>query len=181
MRLTLLCMLALPLAAADFEHPRVEAGVLLGGIRESVLGEYPLLAGGRATVHDWQFVDAEAEVDRYPIGGATTLFPATQALFGARIGHRFGGIGVFAKLRPGLVRFDPNLYVPKLGTRPALDASGTIEFYSRRHLASRVDFGDTIVWYGSDIVIPPISGIGGDVIPRTRHQFQWSLGVSVWL
>lgn len=178
--LTLTFALAASMAGADFEHPGGEVGVLLGGIQENVLGESPVIGGGRVSVHIFRLIDAEAEVSRYPLGGATSLFPATQGLFGVRAGRRFGGLGIYAKLRPGFMRFDPNLYVPNLGTRPALDAGGIIEFYSRRHLAARIDFGDTVVWYGSDIVIPPISGIGGNVIARTRHQFQWGLGISVW-
>ena len=78
------------------------------------------------------------------------------------------------------MRYDANAYVPNLGTRPALDLGGVLEFYSSRHFAGRMDFGDTTVWYGSDIVIPPISGPGPNVVPGTRHQLQWSLGVSVW-
>ena len=178
--LILALALALSLAGADSEHPRREIGVLLGGIQEHVLGEYPVIGGGRASVHIFRLIDAEAEVSRYPLGGGTSLFPATQGLFGVRAGRRFGGLGVYAKLRPGFMRFHANLYVPNLGTRPAVDAGGIIEFYSRRHLAARIDFGDTVVWYGRDIVIPPISGIGGNVVPRTRHQFQWGLGISVW-
>jgi hypothetical protein len=176
----MLCVIALPLAGADWQPPRFEAGVLVGGIQESVLGESPVIAGGRVAVRAWRYIGGEVELSRYPVGGATSLFPATQALFGARIGGRIGGIGLYGKVRPGFMRFDQNLYVPGLDTRAVLDLGGVLEFYSRRHLAARIDFGDTVTCYGSDIVIPPISGIGGDVIPGTRQQFQWSLGVSGW-
>ena len=181
-RAAALLVLASPLAAAasDAFPARFEIGVQIGGIQEHVLGEYPVTAGGRATVQVFRFLDAEAEVNRYPIGGAVSLFPATQALFGVRAGRRFGGIGLYGKVRPGFMRFDTNAYVPELHTRAALDVGGIIEFYSRRHVAARIDFGDTAVWYGTGIVIPPISGIGGNVIPGTRHQFYWNLGVSVW-
>jgi hypothetical protein len=174
------CAGASLLAGADIDQSRFEVGVLLGGVRARVLGEHPVGAGGRVTIHTFRFIEAEAEVSRYPVGGGVALFPVTQGLFGVRAGRRIGGIGVYSKLRPGFMRFDSNLYVPRLGTRAALDAGGIVEFYSRRHVAARVDFGDTVVWYGSDIVIPPISGIGGNVVPRTRHQFQWNLGLSVW-
>ena len=162
------------------QTPRAEIGFQLSGIRENVLGEYPVGGGGRVTVHVVHFVDAEAEVNRFPIGGGTALFPATQAIFGARVGQRFGPIGIYGKLRPGFMRFDANGRVQNLGVRPALDFGGVLEFYSRRHIAGRFDLGDTAVWYGSDTVIPPISSPGPNVIPGTRHQFQWSFGFSIW-
>jgi hypothetical protein len=70
--------------------------------------------------------------------------------------------------------------VPRLGTRPVLDAGAVVEFYSRRHLSARVDLGDTVAWYGSDIVIPPISGIGGALIPRTGGDIG-TVGTRLWL
>lgn len=161
------------------QTPRAEVGLQLSGIRENVLGEYPVGGGARVTVHMFQYIDAEAEINRFPIGGGAALFPATQGLFGARIGRRFWPIGIYGKLRPGFMRFDANSRVQNLGIRPALDFGGVIEFYSRRHIAGRLDFGDTVVWYG-DTIIPPISKPGPNVIPGTRHQLQWSLGASIW-
>ena len=56
---------------------------------------------------------------------------------------------------------------------------GILEFYSRRHIAARIDLGDT-VWYGSGIVIPAILSVGGSVVPGTSNQLPWNIGVSVW-
>ena len=89
-RLLVACAFAFSLSAADFEQPRVEAGVLVGGLREGIFREYPVLAGGRVSVHTFWLLDAEAEVNRFPIGGAASSYPATQALFGARVGRRLG-------------------------------------------------------------------------------------------
>lgn len=177
-----LCILGLFFLAAEAlaQTPRVEVGVQLGTIDEKVLGEKPVVAGGRVTVHAVGPVDAEVEVNRFPVGGAAALFPATQALFGARIGRRVGGIGVYGKVRPGLTRFDVNAYVPSLGTRPTLDVGGVIEFYSRRHFAARLDFGDTVVFFGKSITIPSIAQPGPGVVPGTRHHLQASAGISLW-
>ena len=70
----------------------------LSGIRETVFGEYPLAGGGRVTVHAFRFVNAEAEVNLYPIGGGTALFPGTHVTAGARIGRRttFWSLGLSA-------------------------------------------------------------------------------------
>ena len=162
------------------QMPRVEAGVEFGGLRETALGEYPVIAGGRVSARLFRLVGFEVEANRFPVGGAFDVFPATQALFGARIGERIGPLGLYGKIRPGLIRFDRTLYVPNLDTRAALDIGAILELYSRRHVAGRFDLGDTVVWYGSGTVIPPIAGIGGPVVAGTRHQLQWSLGISVW-
>ena len=179
-RLLLACAFALSLSAGELDQPRAEAGVVLGGLREGVFREYPVVGGGRVSVHTFRFVDAEVEVNRFPIGGAASSFPATQTLFGIRAGRRIGNLGVYGKLRPGFISFDANPYVPALGRRAALDAGGILEVYSRHHVAGRLDLGDTVVWYGKDLVIPSISGVGGSVTAGTRHQLQWSVGLSVW-
>ena len=165
---------------ASAQTPRIELGLQLSGIRNGVLREYPLGGGGRITVHVFRFLDAEAEVNRFPIGGAISNYPATQVLAGTRLGKRFGPLGIYGKVRPGFMRFDENLYIRGLGMRPALDIGGVIEFYSRHYVAGRLDFGDTAVWYGNDTIVPPISGTGGNVVPNTRHQLQWSVGFSIW-
>jgi hypothetical protein len=167
------------IAAFSAQLPRVEAGIAIGGIRETTLGEYPVAAGGRASVRVLPFLSAELEFNRFPVGGAMALFPATQGLFGVRAGYRLGPLGVYGKLRPGFVRFDHNLYAT-LGTCPALDAGGVLELYSSRHVASRFDLGDTVVFYGTGVSIPAIATPGPPVIPGTRHQVQWSFGLSVW-
>ena len=179
-RLMVVCATALTLSAGELDQPRVEVGVVLGGLREGVLREYPVVGGGRVSIHTWRFLDAEVEVNRFPIGGAASSYPATQALFGLRAGRRIGNLGVYGKLRPRFISFDSNQYVPALGRRAALDAGGILELYSRHHIAGRMDFGDTVVWYGKDLVIPSISGVGGSVTAGTRHQLQWSVGLSVW-
>jgi len=161
------------------QTPRAEIGVQLSGIRETVFGEYPVGGGGRVTVHAFHFVDAEAEINRYPIGSSGILFPATGAAFGARVGRRWGPIGLYGTLKPGFMRFDANARIPNLGTRPMLQWGGVIELYSRRHVAARFDLGDAVVWYGN-VVVPPISAPGTGTIAGTRNQLQWSLGASLW-
>ena len=161
-------------------QPRAEIGVQLSGIRETVFGEYPVGGGGRVTVHAFHFVDAEAEINRYPIGGAAALFPATQATFGVRVGQRWGPFGLYGNVRPGFMRFDANTRIPDLGTRAVLYWGGVLELYSRRHFAARFDLGDAVVWYGKDTVVPPILAPGTGTIAGTRHQLKWSLGVSLW-
>jgi hypothetical protein len=149
----------------------VEAGLQFTIIdARDALGEKPAAAGGRVTIGLLPFLDAEVEINRFPIGGAVSNFPGTQFLFGARAGKRIGSLGLFAKVRPGFTRFDATVNSPTLGTRPVLDFGGIVEYYSRHHIAARFDFGDAIVFYGAGQ--PAASG--------TRHQFQGGFGVSVW-
>ena len=65
----------------------------------------------------------------YPIGAGSALFSATEATFGVRVGRGFGPFGIYAKLRPGFMRFDANRYVPNLGTQHRLDFGGVLEPY----------------------------------------------------
>jgi len=173
----LLLLFSLALSA---QSPRAEIGLEFGGLRQNVFGEYPVTAGGRLTVHAWSLFDGEAQVDRFPVGGGVALFPGTEVTIGTRVGRRFGPIGVYGKVAPGFIRFDSNLYTPTLGTRPTLAVGGVLEFYSRRHIAARFDIGDTVVWYGTDLTVPAIAAPGPATVAGTRHQAQWSLGLSVW-
>ena len=59
------------------------------------------------------------EINRFPIGGAVSNSPATEFLFGARLAYRTGPFGLFATVRPGLLRFDDNSFKdPGIGTSP---------------------------------------------------------------
>jgi hypothetical protein len=154
-------------AAAFAQTPRFEIGVQASVLDErKAIGEKPAMAGGRISARVFRFIDADFEVNRFPIGGAQSSFPGTEVLLGGRAGYHLGHFGLFGRMRPGFVKFDRNQYPPQLGTRPALDIGGTLEIYSSYHVAVRIDYGDTIVWYG------PVIG--------TRHQLQGSFGVGVW-
>ena len=128
-----------------------------------------LIAGGRFAARLLRVLDADTEVNRFPIGGGFSAFPGTQFLIGAKAGYRVGPFGIFAKVRPGFIRFDqpPFPRTPELGTRPVVDLGGVFEIYSKYHVFVRIDYGDIVVSYGN-------SGFG------TRHQLQAGFGVGVW-
>jgi hypothetical protein len=159
------------LATAAFaQTPRVEAGAHAGALdAREALDEKPAFAGGRVTVRAFRFLSAEAEIDRFPIGGAHTSYPGTECLFGARAGGRIGALGLFATVRPGFIAFSNNsLKSQDIGTRPVINLGVALAAYSSKHIFGRLDFGDLIVSYG------PISGYG------TRHQFQGTAGFGLW-
>jgi hypothetical protein len=155
--------------------PRVEVGLHLAALDESGLGEKPLGGGGGISYRLSRYVALDSEANRYPIGGGAANFPVTQVLVGARGGIRFGNIGVFGKVRPGFGIYDKTFYQRGIGTKANLDVGGVLEFYSAKHIGARIDFGDTIIFFGS-------SPIGSPIGPKslgTRNHFQGSFGVFV--
>jgi len=98
-----------------------------------------------------------------------------QGLFGIKAGTRWREVGLFGKVRPGLVNFQNKLYVvcvtaPCLPltssqTELALDLGAAIEFYPSRRLALRFDVGD--LWIG---------GTGNDVLRTDDVRITLDLG-----
>lgn len=123
-----------------------------------------------------------------------------QGLFGVKIGRRYDKVGLFAKARPGFVRFSQGDFTsngnpcvasasfptpiaclaPRARTDFAFDLGGVLELYPSAHAIIRFDAGDTILRTGAHIV--PVHttsngtlglGLGSD----TTHNFQGSIGV----
>jgi hypothetical protein len=153
---------------AQAKDARFEAGVQIGALDErGPLFEKPAIAGGRASMRLFGPLHAEAEINRFPIGGGEANFPGTEVLIGARARYCVGPFEIFGKLRPGFIRFDNSrLNGPVLETQPALDLGGGLGIYSRHQLFVRFDLGDVIVFYGH--------GAG------TRSQFQGTFGFGLW-
>jgi hypothetical protein len=105
-----------------------------------------------------------------------------QALFGVKAGKRFERVGLFGKVRPGLISFSRVIssgigggpLLPDLSRRTHfnLDLGGVFEVYPSRRVVLRFDAGDTIVRYGEE-------NLPGAQIPfegETRHNFQFNAG-----
>jgi len=169
MKVLVLTLCAAGALFAQANDARFEAGLQIGALDErEALGEKPLIAGGRAGVRVWRFVSAEAEINRFPIGGAISNFPATEFLFGARLAYNTGPFGLFATVRPGFLRFDDTSFKnPALGTLREIILGVGLAGYSRHHIFVRADFGDAIVDYAN-------AGYG------VRHQFRGTFGLGVW-
>jgi len=65
-------------------------------------------------------------------------------------------------------------------TKPAFDLGGVAEYYPTDRTAVRVDFGDTIIPYGSITLLPFAPEIPTPIRVRagTTHNFQFSAGFS---
>jgi hypothetical protein len=116
------------------------------------------------------------------------VFPADsaqEALFGLRLGRRFGSWGLFSQLRPGLIHYDsarvPGTTRYDSMTRFALDVGGSAEYYTSEHSSLRFRVGTTFVRYLQDYPDPgqpPVSVLSHDYI-ATQGSFYVSSGYVV--
>src|SRR5260370_23603531 len=147
---------------AQSETPKFEVGVQFSTIRFGEMSITEPGFGGRFTYNINKHVAVEAEGNLFP-RDPEDYFESlkgghkTEALFGLKAGTRSRRVGLFLKIRPGLVNYS-NLFrypqlcncsnppPPKLSeTDFALDVAGVLEFYTSRRTFIRVDLGDTIV------------------------------------
>lgn len=172
-----------PGASRDAAAQSVEAGghatyLDLGGLEQTAWG-----IGGRFGAEVLPLVTLEAEVNAFPSDERVTG-SFVQALGGVKLGGRARSYGLFAKLRPGFVRFDRDFIQPGTAciavvptprgclasqTNFALDFGTVVELYPTSRLIVRADIGTTYIWYGSR----------GDGATRRHGNFQLGLGGGV--
>lgn len=156
--------------------------------------------GGRFGYKLSKYFTLEGEGNFFPGDGVLDGGKKTQALFGVKAGKRFQNVGVFAKARPGFVRysrgdyqfagpciavFPPPIgcYQPVARTDFAIDLGGVFEYYPSKRTIIRFDAGDTIVRLparnAAAFQTNATSVFSLVVLPataETRHQFQGSVG-----
>jgi hypothetical protein len=98
-----------------------------------------------------------------------------QAVGGIRAGLRLGRLGVFAKVRPGILTFTsteqrvtgfpPYFVILSPFTNVALDAGGIIEYYASPRFTFRLDAGQTSLYYRERTVPLPASGESPEQFP----------------
>jgi len=121
----------------------------------------------------------------------------TEGLYGVKAGKRFKKWGLFAKARPGFMRFSKSAVdtFPAAGggvffqlhprTVFAMDLGGVLEFYPSKKVMVRFDLGDTVLRYGrhtfSTVTADPATGA---LVPArftapaiTLHSIQFTAGV----
>ena len=166
--------------------PRLELGVSASGLHLSDNNNYGF--GARAVFNLNSFFSLEGEGNFLLNDAPPKLLSggrAIQGLFGPKIGLRMESVGIFAKLRPGVISFsntvlgitiNPNVpfsFSVQTGrlTEPAIDLGTVIEFYPARDWAWRTDVGDTLVFYHS-------SSFSGIRVPgTTRSNLQLNTGL----
>ena len=118
--------------------------------------------GGRASYSITDRLDFEGEINFFPQDADDVLKGGRkmQALVGVKAGYRNDRFGVFAKARPGVVRFGEGQPAPGViciaifpppgscvvpETRFAIDLGGVLELYLTPATGLRLDVGDTII------------------------------------
>lgn len=159
------------------EHP-IEVGGFLTTIdlRDSI-HEKPGGFGGRFTYNFTSNFAFDAEAAYFPENPGGN-FGQTVALAGLRVGIRSESLGAFAKVRPGVVRFGGAFFRARNdGSQNyfALDVGAVVELYPTSRVIVRLDFGDTIVPFGDNII--NTGGLPPTFRPGTTHNIQGSIGV----
>jgi hypothetical protein len=154
--------------------------------------------GGRLGYNFSRYVGIETEGNFFPRDRDHEGGRKTQGLFGVKAGTRFDKAGIFAKARPGFVRFSRGdyqlgtgacvaVFPPPIGcfqpvakTNFAIDLGGVVELYPSQNTIARFDAGDTIIRFGARSVAASSSALNGLVVipvaAETNHNFQASFG-----
>lgn len=157
--------------------------------------------GGRFGYNISKYFALEAEGNFFPRDRDVEGGRKIQGLFGVKAGKRFEKVGVFAKARPGFIRFEkgdyrfgtggcPTVFPPPIAcfqpvarTAFAIDLGGVLELYPSRHTIIRFDAGDTIIRLGARNVAatqlatgPPFHLVVIPVAAQTTHNLQGSVG-----
>lgn len=113
------------------------------------------------------------------------LFPTQsvqEALFGLRMGRRFGSWGLFSQLRPGLIHYGsarvPGTDRYESTNRFALDVGGGAEYYASERSLLRFRMGTTLVRYRQDYTDPrqPPVGVLSPAYITTQGSFYVTSG-----
>jgi len=134
-------------------------------IREHLLFQDPTAdsgIGGWISYNLKPWISLEATAFHSPHNDMTYNFQDGGQEFavfaGVKSGIRRDRFGLFAKLRPGAVRFEHGLASEDFTAtnfdisshpiyQPALDAGGVVEYYPSRHFLLRAEAGDAIIFY----------------------------------
>lgn len=163
---------------AQYDWRKTEAGFVITGLDvNDAVGEKPIGIGGRLGYNFNEYVAIDGQLNYFPENPQGN-FGQTQGLLGVRAGVRVNKrIGVFAKVRPGFVRFGGDFFkVRNGGARNYfdLDVGGVLEFYPNSRVIVRVDYGDNIIMFGDDQInratVAPVT-------PGTTHNLQASFGI----
>ena len=180
---------------ASAQEKKLEAGVQLALNSLDELDSTDVGFGGRLAFRPASLFAVEGELNFFP-EDIPSQVPVTssrlEGLFGVRVGPRFERVGLFAKLRPGFVRFGEApgpfacilIYPPPLGcvlssgeTVFALDAGGGVEFYPSERSLVRVDVSGLWLQYPGPAITRNGEAIQEDSF--WRGNFRISFGAAL--
>lgn len=142
--------------AQSRETPKVEVGVQYSLLRFSDADTTDSGVGGRVTYNMSDNFGIETEFNFFPqerlnfANFSSLNSRRMQGLFGAKYGVRSNKFGIFAKARPGFIRFGEGTSpIGSSATEFALDLGGVFEIYPTRPVALRFDVGNTLIRFGA--------------------------------
>jgi hypothetical protein len=152
------------------------------GNHVDVDGAINLALGQLCAVPNLQACPAEDVIRNFFEGGRTI-----EVLAGVKIGRRARNMGVFARVRPGVIVRTDALTAATSGSLPdgtptfvptakgarafgALDVGGTVERYLGRRLFVRVDIGDVITFFRRPTLPAALENVV--LVPPPLHTIQ---------
>lgn len=170
---------------AQSDVPAIEIGTHYTILRYSEFDVTDSGVGSRLTINFTNSLGIEGEFNFFPEKRRHFTEPfyinsrRYQAVFGVKYGLRAESLGIFAKFRPGFIRFgegslDPSIqtFLPVQNTfestKFVLDYGGVFELYPSHHTMLRFDVGDTVIFFGNseESIIPSL----------TNHNIQLTMG-----
>jgi hypothetical protein len=172
-----LVMLSSPIGAANAQGEQKykwEAGFQVTTIQFGVPAEKPVGFGGRIGRELVKHITLEAEANRFPENPSGN-FGETQVVGGVKAGGHVGSWGGFIKIRPGLLHFGGRDFRARNSAldRAVVDIGAVAERSITERMVFRMDFGNTIVFYGGDVVNTAL----GTLRPGTESNFQISFSL----
>ena len=170
-------------AQAQEKNPKYEFGIHYAALSVSEKSDTDGGLGLRFTYNFNDYLGVEAEETYFPNLREGSEGNERQGLFGVRAGKRNSRYGLFAKVRPGFTRFyalgNTGLSLFEQDrTRFTVDVGGVFEYYPHRHVAVRVDAGDTMVHFKSgDFFRQDFNRVF--VQNRLSHNLQINVGVAL--
>jgi hypothetical protein len=137
-------------------------------------GEKALGFGGRVGRGFGSHLGFEAEANYYPQNPSSN-YGETEVVAGVKAGGHLGRWSLFGKLRPGLMNFGGDFARrnPGVTSRFALDVGGVAELNLTPRFGLRFDVGDTIIFYGGELVNNGLNTFR----PGADHNLQTSFGL----
>ena len=171
-------------AQAQEKNPKYEFGLHYATLNVTEKSDKDSGLGLRFTYNFNDYLGVEAETTYFPNLREGSEGNERQGLFGVRAGKRNSRYGVFAKARPGYTRFyslgntSITNFFEQDRTRFTFDVGGVFEYYPHRHVALRVDAGDTIVRFKpGDFFRQDFNRVF--VQKRLSHNLQVNVGVAL--
>jgi len=170
-------LLSFPIGTAKAQgelHYKWEAGFQVTTIQLGAPAEKPFGLGGRIGRELGNHITVEAEANHFPENPSGN-FGETQVVGGVKAGGHFGSWGGFIKIRPGLLHFGGRDFRARNSALnyAVLDIGAVAERSITERMVFRMDFGNTIVFYGGDVVNTAL----GKYRPGTESNLQISFSL----